>query len=201
MRRGQIPRLRVVTRSRISPEAPLSSSLGYVLRLALFALVLSLGACARKPTMKLNHAEISGVQLGFPPQLGVVMTCVVDVTNPNAYDVAVRSVRGTVTLGKTATLPIDFHPDGEGVWLATDRVTPVRIPVVVPVAIALNAIAEAYTSPVVTFHVAGRADVTATRTLKIEKDNYVVDEDGTISRSEIESAIRGLGFPGATPPP
>jgi hypothetical protein len=37
--------------------------------------------------------------------------------------------------------------------------------------------------------VIGTADVTATRTFKIEKDNYSVDEVGSFNRQQLEMAI------------
>ena len=93
---------------------------GPVSLFVLAAILAVAPGCAKKPTMVLRHAEVSGMQLGFPPQLGVVMTAVVDVTNPNGYDVAIRAVRGTIVFNERYTLPIDFRPGGEGVWLAAD---------------------------------------------------------------------------------
>jgi hypothetical protein len=158
-----------------------------VLTLALCAVGVS--GCASKPTMKLNHAEISGVQIAFPPSVGVVMTIVLDVYNPNSYDVAVRAMRGTATMANKYTLPVDFRPGGEGVWMAANATTSMRVPVTVPVDLALTLLRESYTSPVVPFHVVGAADVTATRTFKIEKDNYAVDEVGSFSRDQLAMAI------------
>jgi hypothetical protein len=150
---------------------------------------LAFTGCASKPTMKLNHAEISGVQIAFPPSVGVVMTIVLDVYNPNSYDVAVRAMRGTATMANKYTLPVDFRPGGEGVWMAANATTSMRVPVTVPVDLALTLLRESYTSPQVPFHVIGTADVTATRTFKIEKDNYAVDEVGTFSRDQLAMAI------------
>jgi hypothetical protein len=150
---------------------------------------LAIAGCASKPTMKLNHAEISGVHLGFPPTVGVLMTMVLEVYNPNSYDVAVRAMRGTATLAGRYTLPIDWRPGGEGVWLASSSTTTIRVPVTVPVDLALQLLRESYTTPTVSFRVIGTADVTATRTFKIEKDNYSVDEVGTFSRQQLEMAI------------
>jgi len=165
-------------------------------RLFSFALLLLLAlsglgsaGCASKPTMKLNHAEISGMSLGFPPQVGVVMTMVIDVYNPNSYDVAIRAMRGTAVLAEKYTLPVDYRAGTEGVWLAANNTTTVRIPVNVPLDLALLLLRESYTSPTVPFHVTGTADVTATRTFQIEKDNYSVDESGTFSRDQLAMAI------------
>src|SRR5215475_1976368 len=85
--------------------------------LALVLLALASSGCAKKPTMKVNHAEVSGVTIGFPPQLAIQMTVVLDVFNPNSYDVAVRAMRGTVTFEDQYTMPIDFRASGDGVWL------------------------------------------------------------------------------------
>jgi hypothetical protein len=158
-----------------------------VLSLAL-AMCASTG-CASKPTMKLNHAEISGVRIGFPPNLSVVMTMVLDVNNPNSYDVAVRAMRGTATLADKYSLPIDFRPGGDGVWLAANAMTTIRVPVNVPMDLGLTLLRESYATNTVTFHVVGTADVTATRTFQIEKDNYSVDETGTFTRQQLELAI------------
>lgn len=153
--------------------------------------------CAKKPTMHLNHAEISGVQLGFPPSIAVTMTAVVDVYNPNSYDVAIRAMRGRVVMANRYTLPIDFRAQGDGVWLAADTTTTVRVPVSIPVDLAVTLVREAFTSPTILFRITGRADVTATRTFKIEKDDYEVDESGSLDRQAVEASIRGVFIPGA----
>ena len=144
--------------------------------------------------MKVNHAELAGVQLGFPPSLMVQMTVVLDVTNPNSYDVAVRAMRGTVIYNGRYTQPINWAPGGEGVWLAAGRTTQVRVPVAMPVDLAMTLMREAMTG-VVKYHVKGKADVTATRTLAIEKDDYEVDEDGSFARQQIEASVAALGIP------
>jgi hypothetical protein len=162
--------------------------------LALVLLAISLNGCAKKPTMKVHHAEMAGVQFGFPPSLAVQMTVVMDVTNPNSYDVAIRAMRGTVTFHDRYTMPIDFRPGGEGVWLPSDRTTQVRVPTAVPVDLALRIMREAMTGTV-PYRVVGKADVTATRSFKIESDDYSVDERGTIQRQVIENSIAALGIP------
>jgi hypothetical protein len=139
--------------------------------------------------MVLKTAEISGMRLGFPPQIGVVMTLVLEVNNTNSYDVAIRAVRGTSVLAGKYTLPIDFRPGGDGVWLASNATTSVRVPVTVPLDLALQLLRESYTTASVPYRVTGTADVTASRTFKIEKDNYSVDEQGTFSRQQLELAI------------
>src|SRR6476469_803058 len=88
--------------------SPRLSPLFIVLAIALSGATFA--GCASKPTMKLNHAELSGMQLGFPPTVGVLMTNVLDVYNPNSYDVAVRAMRGTATLADKYTLPVNWQP-------------------------------------------------------------------------------------------
>jgi LEA14-like dessication related protein len=162
-------------------------------RLAVVALGLALAftsGCAKKPTMKLHHAEVSGVQVGFPPSLSVVLTVVVDVTNPNSYDVAIRAMRGQVVIMDKYTVPIDFRAVGDGVWLKADSATQVRIPVSMPAQTAFALLQEVPVVPQIPFKVSGKADVTATRTFQLEKDNYEVDEQGVIARQQIEESVR-----------
>jgi LEA14-like dessication related protein len=157
----------------------------------LLGAVFALGAmgCVSKPTMKLNHAEISGVSFGFPPQVGVVMTVVIDVYNPNSYDVAVRGMRGTALLASRYTMPIDFRPGADGVWIPASSSSAVRVPITVPLDLALRMLNESLANAEVPFRVTGTADVTASRTFQIEKDNYSVDESGTFSRQQLELAL------------
>jgi hypothetical protein len=157
--------------------------------LSFAALALTSTACVSKPTMKLNHADISGVRVSFPPSVGVLMTVVIDVYNPNSYDVAVRAVRGQVLMGNRYSMPVDFKANGDGVWLPSGRTTSIGVPVDVPVNIGLAVVKEAYMSPSIPYRFSGRADVTATRTFKLERDDYAVDETGFISRQQVEQAL------------
>jgi hypothetical protein len=160
----------------------------------LVALIIGTNGCAKKPSMKLHHAEIQGVQIGFPPSLAVQMTVVLDVYNPNSYDVAVRAVRGMVTFHERYSLPVTFQAGGEGVWLPADRTTSVRVPTAVPVDLALRITREA-TFGSVPYRFIGKADVTATRSFKIESDDYSVDERGEIQRQVIEQSMMSMGIP------
>lgn len=155
------------------------------------AAVASAG-CVSKPTVKLHHAEISGVQLGFPPQLSVVLTVVMAVTNPNSYDVAVRQVRGQTVIADRFVLPVEYRAEGAGVWLPAGQTTPVRVPVVVPAQTGIAILAAGLQMPSIPFRFTGKADVTATRTLQVEKDNYEVDEKGEIPRAQLDAAVRSV---------
>ncbi|HYU78925.1 MAG TPA: hypothetical protein VEK56_08060 [Vicinamibacterales bacterium] len=151
---------------------------------------LSWGGCVSKPTMHLSHAEISGAQLStYPPSIGILMTVVVDVYNPNSYDVAIRAMRGQVVMGNNHLLPVDFRPPGNGVWLASGRTTSMRVPISLPLDLGLLLLQESAAAPFIPYRLTGRADVTASNTFRIESDNYAVDEQGTISRQQIAAII------------
>jgi hypothetical protein len=153
-----------------------------------WVLLLALaGGCVEKPTMHVNHAEISGFQVGFPPN--VLMTVVVDVYNPNGYDVAIRAMRGQVLMAERYSIPVDFRPPGDGLWLPAGRTTSVRTPVAIPLDLALALLRESMAMPTISYRLIGRADVTGTRTLKIESDDYSVDERGTVTREQIEAIL------------
>jgi hypothetical protein len=147
--------------------------------------------------MHLNHAEISGAQFAtFPPSIGILMTVVVDVYNPNSYDVAIRAMRGQVVMGNNNLLPVDFRPGGNGVWLGSERTTSVRVPISIPLELGLHLLQESVASPFIPFRLTGRADVTASSTFRVESDDYAVDEQGTISRQQIAAIIpNSLGVP------
>jgi hypothetical protein len=164
-----------------------------VLTLAFLAL-LSVG-CVSKPTMHLNHAEISGVQMStYPPGLVVAMTVVVDVYNPNSYDIAIRAMRGQAILADLYMVPVDFRPPGDGLWLGSERTTPVRVTVNVPIETAIAIVNQSMMTPVIPYRLAGKADVTASRTLNLEKDDYSLDERGTLSRDQIIAVIPNTLF-------
>ena len=161
--------------------------------LVLVGLTVSAAACVQKPTMKLDHAEISGVRVGFPPALGVLMNIIVNVDNPNSYDLAIRAVRGQVILANMYTLPVDFRAQGNGVWLRSGVSSRVAVPVDIPVQLALELLRNGMASPTITYRFVGHADVTATSTFQLEKDDYSVNEWGTLTRQQFAAAL-GWGF-------
>ncbi len=160
---------------------------------ALLTATFAVVGCAKQPTMRLNHAEVSGVVFGLPP--GVMMTVVMDVYNPNSYDVAVRSMQGEVIFLDRYSLPIQFESPGEGTWLAANATTQVRVPVSVPGELAARFVSDAIAQPTIPFTVKGKANVTATRSLKVESDNYAIDARGELSRADLQSAALGLFMP------
>ncbi len=168
----------------------------HVRRFVALASVLALAGCVHKPTMHLDHAEISGVQLAtMPPSLGIVMTVVIDVYNPNSYDVAVRAVRGQTVFANQYPLPVMFQAPPDGVWMPAGQTTAVRVPVTVPLQLAFTLVQQGMNAPVIPYHFSGTADVTATRTFQLEKDNYAVDEDGLITREQMMAVLPNTFFP------
>jgi len=141
--------------------------------------------------MHLNHAEISGIQLGAlgaPPTM--VMTVVVDVYNPNGYDVAVRAMSGQVWMADRYPVPLDFQaPAEQPFWMAAGKTTSMRVPLYVPLNLAIQLVQEAFASPTIAYRVIGRANVTGSRTFQVEKDDYAVDERGTMTREQMAAII------------
>ena len=59
----------------------------------------------------------------------------------------------------------------------------------IPLDLAMALVGEAFASPTISYRLIGKADVTGTRTLQIEKDDYAVDERGSITREQMEAVI------------
>lgn len=170
---------------------PLSKGVHRSLWMLMVLAAVSLGqlACVEKPTMRLHHAEIAGLAVSLPPNVGVLLLIHVDIYNPNSYDVAVRAVRGQVVLAGRHTVPVQFAAEGEGLWLESDTTSRVVVPVEVPLTTSLAVLGESVQTPMIHFRFTGRADVTATRTLKLEADDYSVSEEGMISRDQIQAGL------------
>lgn len=152
---------------------------------ALLACALGpLAGCVSKPVISLHHAEVRDASLG-----GIGLEVVLKVDNPNTYDVEVRSVHAQVTIaGKYALEPIDVTPNQ---WLGSNSTTLVRVPLSIPWTMLPVLVTETLGSSEVKYHVTGTADVTAVRALKIEKNDYPIDEDGTLPRQVFVSASPG----------
>jgi hypothetical protein len=146
--------------------------------------------------MRLNHAEISGVSLAtLPPSLGILMTVVLDVENPNSYDVAVRAVRGQTIFSDQYPLDVTYQAPPDGLWLPAGKTTSIRVPITVPLQLALMLVQQAVTIQTINYHFVGKADVTATRTFQLEKDNYAFDTRGSITRDQMAAVIPNSIFP------
>jgi hypothetical protein len=138
--------------------------------------------------MHLNHAEISGLQFATNPP-GLVMTMVIDVYNPNSYDVAVRAVRGQAVLADQYPLPVYFQAPPNGIWLPAGQTTPMRVPLTLPMPLAWTLVQQSLASATIPYRFMGTADVTATRTLQLEKDNYSVDERGVLTSADMLAVL------------
>lgn len=152
---------------------------------AKFALVagtslLSAG-CAKTPTLTLHHAEFRSASL-----FGLGLSIVLSVENPNSFDLAVRNVRAAVKFADRYELPIEYSPNQ---WLPAGEKTLVPVPVTVPYALIPDLINTSKHLQVLNYSVVGSVDVTATSSLEVEKDNYPIDEKGSIQRSDLLRAV------------
>jgi len=109
--------------------------------------------------------------------------------------VAVRAVRGQTAFAGQYPLPVTFQAPSDGVWLPAGQPTQVRVPITVPIQLAILLVQQSFASPAIAYRFTGTADVTATRTLQLERDNYAVDETGTITRNDLIAVIPASLFP------
>lgn len=139
------------------------------------ALCLATTACVQTPAVRLHHADIQGASL-----TGAVLDVVIEINNPNSFDVKVRDVTAETTFaGKYRLPPIVIHPDQ---WLPAGQATLVHVPTTLPWLMIPGILAETVLSPKVTYDVRGSVNVTATRTFGIEEDNYPIDLRGEMPR-------------------
>lgn len=140
------------------------------------AALLATTACVQSPTVRLHHADIQGVSLAGP-----VLDVVIEIQNPNSFDIKLRDVTAeTRFAGKYTLPPIVIHPD---LWLPSGRATQVHVPTTLPWLMIPPILAETIFSPQVNYNVHGVANVTATRTFGIEEDNYPLDLNGSLPRN------------------
>jgi uncharacterized membrane protein YuzA (DUF378 family) len=160
------------------------SRLRHALALALTVLLLS--ACPSKPVLELHSARLQSAS----PQ-GIGFQIELRVNNDNAFDVKIRNVRASVIIAGRYPLPqLQYNPDQ---WLGAGQTTIVRVPMVVPWNLVTPLMATTAGSTQISYHVRGLADVTAVRLLGIEKNDYPIDEEGTVSRAElVVAAARGV---------
>jgi LEA14-like dessication related protein len=156
----------------------MSSSIRFRRALLVAASALSLAfasGCVSKPVIALHHADLKEVSLQ-----GLDLKVVIQIHNPNAYDVEVRAVHAQVTIaGKYKLEPMDLQPNK---WLPAGETTLIAVPVYIPWPMVPGLIAETLGTPDVKYRVQGSADVTATRTFGIEKNNYPLDEEASLPR-------------------
>jgi hypothetical protein len=159
---------------------------------ALGPILLALAAapgCVTEPVVSLHHAEFRGAS-GF----GVDLAIFLKVRNDNPYDVQIRNVHVNVVFGHGYVLgPIDFAPNQ---WLRSGQTTLVPVPVSIPWQLVPALAAETVGSYAIPYQVHGAADVTATSTFGFQRNNYPVDEAGSIPRAMVvDSARTALPIP------
>lgn len=147
----------------------------------LFALSAAPG-CVSKPAVTVHHAELRGLSAW-----GLSVMILLQVRNDNSYDVQIRNINVHTTFGRGLHLPVVFSPNQ---WLPSNQTTFVQVPVTIPWTALPQLVAESSGNYAIPYHVKGVADVTATRSLGIERDNYPVDEGGSIPRQMVVDAAR-----------
>ncbi len=154
---------------------------GRVLLLVVLLTLTGLTGCVREPTIGIHSGGIRG--LG--PQ-GVTLNLGLAVRNDNSFDVMVRNFTTDVTLAGRHRLPtLTYSPN---VWLPSDKTTIVQIPVVIPWNMVAPILATTATRRDISYVAVGHADVTATRALEIDVNEYALSEEGSFSRLELLQA-------------
>ena len=144
-----------------------------------------LGGCVSKPAVTLHDASLRSASLR-----GIGLDIFLKVENDNSYDIQIRNVRAEVTIhGRYRLAPIDIQPNQ---WLPAEQATIVRVPLVIPWQVVPPIVEETLGSPTITYRVQGSADVTAIRMLGIERDNYPLDEQGSVRRQDLVNAAAGM---------
>ncbi|MFT3767105.1 MAG: hypothetical protein QM820_16535 [Minicystis sp.] len=140
-------------------------------------------ACVSQPKVTVHHAELRGLST-----YGLQVMILLQVRNDNSYDVQIRNINCNVTFGRGMNLgPITYSPNQ---WLPSHQTTWVQVPVTIPWQAIPSLVAETTGSYAIPYHVKGLADVTATRAFGIERDNYPVDEGGSIPRQMVVDSVR-----------
>jgi LEA14-like dessication related protein len=157
-------------------------SSGFNARLARWAGILFVGlfllaptSCAKKPTMQVQYAQITGVS-----PFGVIVNVVLRVNNSNSFDIMVRNIHAQTTLAGQYQLPaVDMQPN---LWLAAKKTTFIDAPVTIPWNLVPGLLAATLGNENISYHVQGYADVTATRSIGLRVNNEPLDEQGLIPR-------------------
>ncbi|MEM9693856.1 MAG: hypothetical protein AAGA56_15015 [Myxococcota bacterium] len=169
---------------------PLLGTSRTVRALLLLGTLLTLIGCPKQPQMRLYGAGLGGI----PGPQGIPLSLSVEVKNPNGFDVQVRNVRVSMLIEKKYQLPpIVYSPN---VWLRAGTATIVRVPITIPWHMIQPLGATTVGSSIINYRVMGDADVTATSSLKIDDDDYEIDDKGQMNRNEVLGAALRGGIPG-----
>jgi len=150
--------------------------------------VVSAGCHPQPPKMDLYGARVQGIN---PMGVGMVMT--LKVKNEYPIDIQIRNVSANVVIGESFRMPtIRTSPN---VWLRANSTTLVDVPMTVAWATVMPLLTKTIGSATIDYRAKGYADVTATSTFQIDRNDYKFDQDGSVSRvALVQAAIRG-GFP------
>jgi len=91
-----------------------------------------------------------------------------------------------VVIGGRYTLPPVIYSPNQ--WLPAGENTYVRVPMLIPYQLIPRLLQETVSSPVIQYRVQGIADVTATRLFGVQRDNFPVDEMGSVGRRDLAMA-------------
>lgn len=146
----------------------------------------TLSGCVTKPAVRPQAARIAGVDPG-----GVQFLLFVAVDNDNSFDIQVRGVRATVVIEDRYNLPpVVAQPN---VWLRAGTSTTVQVPMRIPFNMVQPLLNTTLGKRELKYRVVGAADVTATSSLRIDFDDYKMDDEAKMNRGELASiAINGL---------
>ncbi len=160
--------------------------------LLLFALLL--GGCIPRPVVELDSARITSAS-----KSGVSLMMRLRVNNSMPFDVRVRNVRAQVTVADRYPLPyVRFNPDQ---WMPANSWSYIYVPAVIPWATIAPLAAATVTSDIVGYHIAGYVDVTATRLIGFQVNDYTLDDDASVSRADLLfAAMRGTITPSPNAP-
>ena len=161
------------------------AALPSLLALPLLAALSAAPGCVREPSVTIHHAEVRGLSA-----FGVGVAIVLQVRNDNSYDVQIRNVHCNVMFGRGNNLgPIDFQPNQ---WLPAHQTTLVAVPVSLPWQLVPALAQETMGNFAIPYHVEGFADVTATSTFGIQRDNYPISQDGSVPRQMVLDQARSM---------
>lgn len=172
----------------LPPPAPLRRAALALLLAGTAALGLA-GCGVKEPTLQVQSASIAGgtATLGLPPQIGVVMAVYVSAKNENSFDIQVRGARGTLFMMNSYQIPISTSL---GTWLKSDSTTSFVVPITIPLQTAIALLGGSLSVACIPYSVQGVADVTATSTFKLERDNQPLTQSGCLPRQTLLSAVR-----------
>jgi len=155
----------------------------------LFLVAAMLGALSGcTPSVQLRTATLRSAS-PEGPQFDAVLA----VKNTNPFDVQVRMVRASVTVGENPMrIPVQFD---SGVWIRAHQTAYVAVPVTVPWGMTPTLALSTLSPKPVPFRIVGEADVTATNTFRIERNAYEFDEEGELPRNVFVRQQVGGIFP------